>query len=132
MAYKFYDDILKLDDKAMCSVAEEDWDKSETDYSQQFADMDEDRKAYWLEHSDVADIDTSHAGSSEPEEATRASFKQSYSRSRIDTAVSIIMVNLFPDYNDWLNVSPKTNLMSDDDNKRMNLIERFKQYRLWR
>lgn len=120
--------IFELTNRELCRIAQEDWTRSETHYRDLFTFMEEDIKRYWM-MSDPSLL-PSHAEQKSAQPQVRSNLKLSYARSRIETAVSLMMSAMFAGGDKWLSVSLDHDLLQSDQLKRQLIVELFKQHRL--
>ena len=122
LSYRKDEDILK--------VLTEDFGRSEDKYESLKQSMESDLKKFWLIYDTSLDATVSEKASANPEEIS--SLKMPSARSHVETFLSIIIANLFPQHADWLHASPKAAYFSDSDIGLFDIAEMARQFRMSR
>jgi len=124
-------DPLTHSDHELLRIMEDDWNRSDDHYQDQFDEMKEDWKQFLL----IKDSDRTtvgEQGSYDPEEGARANFKTGLMRKHLSTASSLIMRSLTlseKNYAEWLVAKPRVAFAGEDLQTVQNELEMYRQYR---
>ncbi len=124
-------DPLTHSDHELLRIMEDDWNRSDSHYQDQFTEMKEDWKQFLL----IKDSDkttTGEQGSYDPEEGARANFKTGLMRKHLSTASSLIMRSLTlseKNYAEWLVAKPRSAFAGENLQTVQNELEMYRQYR---
>jgi hypothetical protein len=121
LSYKSDEDILK--------VIQEDFTRSEDKYNPIKTAMEADLGRYWLIWDASNDPTAAEQGAAEPKIGALSALKLPTARAHIDTYVSIIMANLFPENAEWLHARPRPQI--GDERNLEEIVEMFRQFRLF-
>lgn len=116
-------------DKDILRIIEEDFARSEAKYQTLKEDMESDLKKYWMIYDSSSEPSASEMASANLEQIS--CLKMPTARAHIETFLSIIMANLFPQHAEWLYAKPKATHLMDKETNVYQIAEELRQYRLY-